>query len=120
MHPALIYAPAGGFPFGETVLCREQDDVAIDFSVVRQRAGEVIDQLDDKECAWLLVDGRAQVAAGELRALLSRASLFDERPSVVHACADTAVRLHAESDVEWLRVRASNGQAFAPRVFLPA
>lgn len=119
MHPAQIRPPAGGFPFGETVVCREQDDVGMDFAVVRQRAGEAIDRTDDKECAWLLVAGRARAAAGEAQAALSRSSLFDERPSVVHVAPGTQVRLLADSDVEWLLVRASNDHRFAPRIFLP-
>ncbi len=120
MHPAQITAPPGGFPFGETLICRELDDVGVDFSVVRQRAGEVIEQSDAKECAWLLVDGRVHATAGEARAQLSRTSLFDERPSVVHVCAHTPVRLAADSDVEWLLARATNPKSFAPRVFIPA
>ena len=123
MHPALLKAPGGGFPFGETPVCREEDDVSVDLLVVRQRAGERLERADAKECAWLLLDGRAQVGAGqadgEQRAELTRRSLFDERPSVVHVPAHTPVRLHAHEDTEWLLVRATNPRAFAPRVFLP-
>lgn len=119
MHPAHIKPPAGGFPFGETALCREQDDVSMDVAVVRQRAGETLTRTDTKESAWLLLDGRARVTAGDVRASLSRSSLFDERPSVVHAAAGTSVTLVADSDVEWLCARATNAKAFAPRVFLP-
>lgn len=120
MHPAQIKPPAGGFPFGETVLCREADDVAVDFSVVRQRAGETLSCTDDKECAWLLLDGQARVTAGAERASLSRSSLFDERPSVVHVGPATDVTLQAERDTEWLRVRATNERKLSPRIFLPA
>lgn len=120
MHPALIKPPSGGFPFGETALCHETDDVALDCAIVRQRAGETIARTDAKECAWLLLDGTVAARAGEQHATIARTSLFDERPSVVHAGPGTEVALHAVTDVEWLLARASNAQGFAPRIFTPA
>ncbi|MCC7070289.1 MAG: 5-deoxy-glucuronate isomerase, partial [Deltaproteobacteria bacterium] len=92
----------------------------MDCAIVRQRAGETIARSDEKECAWLLIEGSVEARAGEARAALSRASLFDERPSVVHAGPGTEVQLSARSDVEWLLVRASNPTRFSPRIFLPA
>ncbi len=119
MHPALIRPPSGGFPFGETALCHEADDVGLDCAIVRQRAGDVLERSDPKECAWLLLDGRVDVAVAGHEAPLARASLFDERPSVVHAAASSPVRLAARTDVEWLLARATNAASFAPRIFLP-
>lgn len=119
MHPALIRPPAGGFPFGETALCHEHDDVAVDFAVVRQRAGETLARTDAKECAWLLLDGQVEATAGDQRASLARSSLFDERPSVVHVGPATEVTLAARTDVEWLLARASNTARLAPRIFGP-
>lgn len=122
-NPALITRHRGGFTLGETWITSEGEpglDTGIDFGIHRLRRGAVVDGPTSKETAWILFSGRAAVALGGQRAEISRASLFDEAPTVLHAPAGERVRIEALSDeLELAVVRASNPAAFTPRIFFP-
>jgi 5-deoxy-glucuronate isomerase len=121
MHPAHIRGPREGYPLGTTVILAEDDarGVRVELAIVRQGAGFTLDVGDEKkESAWLLLDGTARVT-GAVSAELARASLFDERPSVVHVARGERAQIAAVTTCEWLRVRTTNDARFAPRVFLP-
>ena len=98
----------------------EADATGIAFGVLRLAAGERWEKTLDEETALLLMSGQLTVTAADLRARWSRASLFDEAPSCVHAASGTQVRLEAHSDCELTVYAARNTQAFAPRIFTPA
>jgi 5-deoxy-glucuronate isomerase len=122
MQQAHVTAHRGGFTLGTTDITRESDDAALglDFAIVKQRAGDVVDEANAKESAWVLLSGTARVSCGSFEGELKRASLFDERPSVVHAAGGDRARIEAKGDVEWARVRATNAARFTSRVFLPS
>lgn len=121
-HPCHVTAHRAGFPFGTTTITSEggAHDCGVDFSIVKQRRGEVLeDRSSHKETAWVLLDGRARTSVDGVEHAVTRASLFDERPSVLHVPSREPVRLTAETDVEWARVRTSNARSFPPSLFLP-
>ena len=123
--PALITRHRGGFSEGITWITREEEEapgVGVDFGVHRMAPGEVlVDAPVEKETAWVLMGGRAEVEVeiDGARTAVARASLFDEAPSVVHAPAGARVRIAAVEATEWTVARATNAARFAPRVFLP-
>jgi len=109
-----------GFGAGFTALTEvgeEEHDTGIALGVLRLAAGEVIEETPARETAYLLMDGRTDVVAGEQTATLGRSSLFDDGPSAVHVAAGTEVRLTALTDVEWTVYSVSNDKSFAPVVF---
>lgn len=126
-HPCHNTAHRRGFPFGTTLVVKEGEanDCLVDFSIVRMRAGETIESSSSsspsKESAWVLLDGVARVSVdGAADVSIARASLFDERPSVVSLPAQARARFHAERDTEFAVVHTPNRAHFAPKVFLPA
>jgi 5-deoxy-glucuronate isomerase len=120
---ALITRYRRGFPYGLTWVTTEGEaslDTGVDFGIHRLRPGEVIDDADEKERAYVLLSGQAEVDLEGARAAVARASLFDEAPTVVHAPAGVRVRIEASSDeVEWAVARAVNEASFEPRIFFP-
>jgi 5-deoxy-glucuronate isomerase len=124
VSPALITRHRSGFPQGLTWVITEGEadlDTGLDFGIHRLRRGEAIEGPTAKETAWILFSGRASVDVEGARADVTRGSLFDEAPTVVHVPAGARARLEATSDeVEWAVVRAPNAKSFAPRIFFPA
>lgn len=122
-NAAVITRHRGGFPRGLTWITREGEaelDTGIDFGIQRMGRGESAQAPTAKETAWILFSGQAEVELGGRRVTVSRASLFDEAPTVVHVPAGTHVRLEATSEeVEWGVVGAQNPKTFEPRVFFP-
>ncbi|MDC0710275.1 5-deoxy-glucuronate isomerase [Stigmatella sp. ncwal1] len=120
---ALIARHRRGFPRGLTWVTREGEaelDTGLDFGIHRMGRGESLSHRTAKETAWVLLSGQAEVELEGARASVSRASLFDEAPTVVHAPVGAHVRIEASSaEVEWAVVSATNPNAFAPRIFLP-
>jgi 5-deoxy-glucuronate isomerase len=119
---ALITRFRGGLPFGHTALTREGEaelDTGIDFGIHRMRGGERIDEASEKETAWLLMDGEAELQWEGHEAVVRRASLFDEAPTVLLVAPGARVRIAARRDVEWAVIRAANDRRFPARLFRP-
>lgn len=120
---AVITRHRGGFPRGLTWITREGEamlDTGMDFGVHRMARSEVSQEPTSKETAWILFSGQAEVELGGTRTQVTRTSLFEEAPTVVHVPAGTSVRLVAQSDeVEWGVVCATNPKSFEPRIFFP-
>jgi 5-deoxy-glucuronate isomerase len=122
MHPCHLTAHRSGFPLGLTQITREGEvhDCGVDFSILRMKAGERLEEASAKETAWVLLGGVAHVTLeARHKVRVARQSLFDERPAVVHLPGGAPVTIEAEGDAEWACVRTTNARAFAPRLFLP-
>lgn len=120
---AVITRHREGFSRGLTWVTREGEaglDTGMDFGVHRMGRGESSSEPTAKETAWILLSGQAEVEVGGNRVAVSRDSLFEEPPTVVHVPVGTHVRLAAASEeVEWAVVCAENLKAFEPRIFFP-
>ena len=120
---ALIRGPGRDFDPGTTTLVangRSGVDVGFDFGILVQRAGEVHVETTAEEAVWLLLQGEATAACGDLRGAIARDSLFDAPPSTVHVPAGSRLRLEARSSrVEWAVSRVANRRDFVPRIFQP-
>lgn len=114
----------GGLAPGYNALLDRTTDseVALDFGVVRLRAGEswVTGGDDAVERAALVLHGKGTLAlegAGELA--FERKSLVEESPSAAHAPAGARLAVRAATDCEIAIVGAANDARFAPRLFAP-
>jgi 5-deoxy-glucuronate isomerase len=120
---AVITRHRGGFPRGLTWITQEGEaplDTGTDFGILRMGRGERLSEPTAKETAWVLFSGQAEVEVGGLRAAVSRASLFDEAPTVVHVPAGTRAHIDVTSEeAEWGVVCATNPKTFEPRIFFP-
>src|SRR5271157_6052242 len=93
----------GGFPTGFTAVTRFEDPgeaTGISFGVLKLAAGECMNVETKHETAWLLMQGRAEVTAGNASRSFERRSLFDEQPSCLHVAAGERVRIAAAADSE--------------------
>jgi 5-deoxy-glucuronate isomerase len=122
--PALIDAFRGGFAPGYTPLTREGEatlDTGVDFGIFRASADSVHEEGHEKETAWLLLDGEAEIAWEGGEARIARRSLFDEAPTALHVPGRTRVRIRTlGGGSEWAVARASNDQPFEPMLFEPS
>lgn len=111
-----------GFAVGENVIAREDervDGVGFDFAIHRLRAGERIDASLSKESVWILMSGEAKAGFGGAMQRVRRASLFDERPTVLSAGAGSALSIESVSETEWAVARVRNEAPVEPRLFPP-
>lgn len=92
----------------------------MDFGLLRQGRGERHATRTRKETLWVLLHGRAQVLSGAGTAVVSRDSVFDEPPSVLHAGTGERVELRAlAAGTEWAVVAATNPRLRGARLYRP-
>jgi len=124
--PCVLRAPGRAFPRGYTALARESRKVGpagfldlMDFGVHQMASGEVLRVKSPKENAWILMGGSAVVRLeGSPGTRVSRKSLFEEGPSVVHCGAGEAFTLKAgRGGCEWAVARTSNPRAIGARLY---
>jgi 5-deoxy-glucuronate isomerase len=112
-----------GFGPGFTTItdCSAPDNIAgLGLGVLRMKAGERKQIRVSRETAWLLMAGESAGTVDGEAFSVSRASLFDESCSCLHASAGSAVTLEAISDVEWTVYDCANEARFEGRIFSPA
>ena len=111
-----------GFGPGLTAVTRHDDPnepTQIGFAVLTLQAGESWRETTEAETAYLLMGGKAGLAAGNRQVTVQRQSLFDESPSCLHVPAGAAIRIEAAEATELTVYRSANHKAFAPRFFFP-
>jgi 5-deoxy-glucuronate isomerase len=112
-----------GFPTGFTAVTRLDDPdepTRLSFGVLRLAAGEMENAETTHETAWLLMQGRAELTAGNQTRVFERRSLFDESPSCLHVAAGERVQLKALEDSEFTVYGSANTTGFASRFYGPA
>jgi 5-deoxy-glucuronate isomerase len=112
-----------GFPAGFTAVTRFEDPdepTRLSFGVLQLRAGETTTVDTAHETAWLLMQGRAELTAGNRTDIFERRSLFDESPSCLHVAAGERVAIKAGADSEFTVYASANQARFASRFYGPA
>jgi 5-deoxy-glucuronate isomerase len=112
-----------GFPDGFTAVTRFDEPAEatrLSFGVLRLRAGEAMTVETAHETAWLLMEGRVDVTAGNRTASFARRSLFDESPSCLHVAAGERVVIKAAVPSELTVYGSANQARFASRFYGPA
>ena len=111
-------------PFGPgyTAVTELGDDsgMLMDFGILRLDAGSATRDTSPRERAFLLMDGTVDLAwAGETRRV-TRGSLVDDEPWVLHVPAGVAVSITAVGGTAELAVqKVANESAFASRLYAP-
>jgi 5-deoxy-glucuronate isomerase len=121
-HDQLIRFTAGFEP-GFTPVTRAGEavaDVGFDFGILRLGAGQGYEVPAQREGALLLMEGDVELRFDGCTESVTRRSLFDADPVVLHFPAGTAVavRCRGETDhAELALVQAENDRSFEPRLF---
>jgi len=118
----LVAGRPEGFARGYTPITREGDpalDVGLDFGIRVMMESETLEERDPKEAIWVLLDGEAEVRLDGRRASVRRGSLFDERPTTLHATPGTSLSIVARDRTEWAVARVTNDRAFEPGILWP-
>jgi 5-deoxy-glucuronate isomerase len=113
----------GGFPLGLTEITRCEDPnepTGLSFAVLKLKAGDSTKLETGRETAWLLMQGAAELTAGNQTQRFERHSLFDESPSCLHAAAGERVSIKALGDCEFTVYGSANRARFASRFYGPA
>ena len=110
------------FPRGYTAVTSDDSPCGIEFGVLKLEPGEAFRyESESRESAWILLEGSVEARIGQAQHQLTRASLFDETPWVVHLGVKAPLELRArESGAELAVAKTVNERPFAPRVFAPA
>src|ERR1019366_4562425 len=93
-----------GFPLGLTEITRfdnPDEPTGLSFAVLKLSAGESTKIETSHETAWLLMQGSAELSAGNQTRRFERQSLFDESPSCLHVVAGERVQIKAGTDCEF-------------------
>jgi len=95
-------------------------EMLMDIGIQKIEKGQTAVCFDqEKETAFLLLNGRVAFQWEESEAAGSRASLFDENPTVLHVPKNTQVQLKALTDSEVLIQKTTNPASFASRLYRP-
>lgn len=91
-------------------------NMLMDMGIQAMKAGETVTLRDeDKEVAFLLIDGSVRFECDHHVWIAERKSLFDETPSCLHVPANAGVRLTAIADAQVLIAKTTNETAFPVR-----
>lgn len=120
-HPWHLRHPAP-FSQGTTAITgiESAPGTGMAFEVVVLAPGEVRQEVFQEESAWVLMAGHAGLTWPGGSAEVSRDSLFEELPTVLHLPPEAPLRIEARSPVEFARIRVPNERTFDPRLFDPA
>ncbi len=119
MTDNLIRNPDGFGPGYNTITQADDtgDVVQMDFGILNLAAGESWSSEAGLEAAYLLMNGTLALSCGDLKATVSRGSIFDEEPIALHHDASATATLKAESACEVAIFRTANDTRFEAKLF---
>ena len=95
-------------------------EMLMDIGVQKISAGNSVDFFDEeKETAFLLLDGEVTFKYDDKETTAKRTSLLDEGCTVLHVCKGTKVTVEALSDVEVQVQKTTNDREFPAKFYLP-
>jgi 5-deoxy-glucuronate isomerase len=93
-------------------------DMLMDIGVQKIEKGQNVSlQNDEKEAAYLLLDGEVEFHWGDHTQTAARNSLFDENPAALHVSGGVPVRIEALRDAEVLIQKTTNLNHFPSRFY---
>ena len=95
-------------------------DMDMDFGLLRLTPGQVFEEGQGLERAYLLVSGAVQLEWPDRSVTIHRKNCFDESPWVLHVPGGVPVRITGVASASDLTVhRTQNGRSFAARLYEP-
>jgi 5-deoxy-glucuronate isomerase len=91
----------------------------MDFGILCLRSGERWEDSDGKERGFLLMSGELHIAWDDREGDITRASLLDEGPWVLHVPPGTRVTFRASADCELAVQKVPHDGSFEPRLYAP-
>jgi 5-deoxy-glucuronate isomerase len=105
------------FLSGYTRIC-EAGNMLVDFGILKLNAGEIYSSDDEKERAFLLINGMAEVTLEGVSWSIQRRSLLEELPTVVHLPAGLEISIRATSaPVEFSVHMVENQERFSAKLY---
>ena len=109
-----------GFNWGYspiTQIGEKPADVGINFGILKLRAGDRYSGNAAFEEALLLMSGSVMFRFGDTESTVSRSSIFEENPFVLHHAAGSSVRVIAQLDSELAIFQVPNSKEFSTMLF---
>jgi 5-deoxy-glucuronate isomerase len=115
-----ISCPHGGFARGTTWITREGSVAQMDFGICRLARGRIRCAASSKESLWILLGGRAELSFCGRQEVVSRQSVFLERPTALDVGGRESFEIRTLSgETEWAVIRGTNGRMRGARLYLP-
>lgn len=97
----------------------KHSDMLMDFGILKLGSGAVFEEDENKERAYLLMDGEMTFKWEGEEKKVNRTSLLDEAPHVLQVPAGAKVRMEAHSNVELCVQKVKNDNGFTPVYYDP-
>jgi len=98
----------------------KDSDLMMDFGMLKMYKGQQEVNRDNKERAYLLIQGEVIFTWGKQRAKVRRRSCFDENPSCLHIPASIKIRIVAlKNSTEIAVLKTNNEKSFLSKIYLP-
>lgn len=92
-------------------------EMLFDFGILKMNAGDIRESHEERERAWLLIEGKIEYAWEGQMYTAERYSCFDEQPFVLHVPKDVPVSIRALEKSELCVQKVDNGKVFPSRLF---
>ncbi|WFA10122.1 5-deoxy-glucuronate isomerase [Tissierella sp. Yu-01] len=115
--------PTKEFDYGYnsiTTIDEKEKNTMMDFGILKMKVNQVETDFEDKERAYLLIEGEAKLEWEENSCVIKRDSCFDDSPWVLHLPADVEVKITAlKDDTEFAVTKTFNERKFDSRLYTP-
>jgi len=110
------------FKYGFTPITEQHgkhSELLLDFGILKMKSGDIIESLNGRERAWLLIKGTVTFEWDGNKSTVTRNSCFDEAPSVLHVSKDTKVIIKTDSECELCVEKVDNSNSFDAKLYTP-
>lgn len=110
------------FPYGYnaiTTMDNKEQNSLMDFGILRMKEGDVFENSDCLERAYLLVSGKAKLQYDGVETEIERENCFDYEPWVLHVSNNVSVKITALAECEWCVQATDNEKNFPSKLYTP-
>ena len=92
----------------------------MDFGILKMNQGQIFEECKPMEAAYLLLQGKIEIACGSIKQTINRNNCFDDGPFVLHVPQNTDVKIQSLSDdTEICISRTTNTTDFDIKLYGP-
>lgn len=110
------------YPYGYTAITTMDDKVQntlMNFGILRMKEGDVFENGDCLERAYLLVSGKVKLEFDGETKEIERENCFDYEPWVLHVANNVNVKITALGESEWCLQSTDNEKTFPSKLYTP-